>query len=159
MREVFAIAPSIFVFLHVLSAVLWIGGMVALRFALHPNLQLIEDGKQRLGMALSVMGKFFKIITIFIAIIVTTGLFMVLAMDFKSMGLGGFVHVKEAIWTIMTINFIYMNIVRNKAQKLFNDGEINKAKETAQIIASRLIPANILLGVVAIYVGVILRGW
>ena len=159
MREVFGIAPSLFVFAHVLSAVLWVGGMVALRFALHPNLVMIEDGKQRLGLALSVIGKFFKIISVFIAILVMTGVFMVLAMDFKTIGLGGFVHAKEGIWTLMTINFVYMNIVRNKAQKSFDRGEIEQAKQQASIIAARLIPANILLGMIAIYVGVILRGW
>lgn len=159
MREVFGIAPSLFVFVHVLSAVLWVGGMVALRFALHPNLSIVENGKQRLALALSVMGKFFKIISIFIAILVMTGVFMVLAMDFKTMGLGGFVHAKEGIWTVMTINFIYMNIVRNKAQKLFDSGEIEQAKQRASIISARLIPINILLGIIAIYLGVILRGW
>lgn len=159
MREIFGEFPSLIVFLHVVSAVLWIGGMVALRFALQPNLSLIENWQNKMLLALKTMKKFFSIISVFIVIIVTTGVLMVLAMDFKVIGLGGFVHAKEAIWTIMTINFVYMNIVRNKAQGLYEANLFDSAKNKLTLISSKLIPLNITLGLIAIYIGVILRGW
>jgi len=37
------------VFLHVLSAFVWVGGMIAIRVAVHPVLQSIEDPKTKLG--------------------------------------------------------------------------------------------------------------
>ena len=36
---------SIIVFLHVISAVIWVGGMIAIRFAVHYSMQNIEEPK------------------------------------------------------------------------------------------------------------------
>lgn len=159
MREIFGYAPSLIVFLHVFSAVLWVGGMVALRFALHPNLTCVENGPNRMLLGLQTMKKFFSIMSVFIVIIVSTAVLIVIAMDFKAIGLSGLVHAKETIWTIMTVNFIYMNIIRNKAQKLYESKSFEEAKAEMGLISSKLIPLNIALGICAIYLGVVLRGW
>ncbi|MCF6172831.1 MAG: hypothetical protein L3J44_03500, partial [Campylobacteraceae bacterium] len=54
------------VFLHVLSAIIWVGGMIAIRLAVHPSMQTIEDPKIKLGKTLMLMGKFFNIVIPFI---------------------------------------------------------------------------------------------
>ena len=43
---------SIIVFLHVISAVVWLGGMIAIRFAVHYSIQNIEDPKIKLAILL-----------------------------------------------------------------------------------------------------------
>jgi len=69
------------------------------------------------------------------------------------------VLIKEAIWTFMTVNFIGMFIRRRQAEKAFISGDSEKAKAIAMIISKYMIPVNIVLGVVAIYLGVTLRGF
>ncbi len=157
--ELFANYSALFVFFHVLGAIVWIGGMIAIRVAVHPSLQSIEDGKLKLGKTLEVVGRLFNLVIPFIIIIITTAVFMAVGMGFKGSPLYWLIHVKEGIWTIMTINFIYMYIKRRKAQKLYDLGELDRAKAQVSRFANLLLPINIILGILALYAGVTLRGF
>ncbi len=153
MQEFFSNYSTILVFLHVISAVIWIGGMIAIRVAVHPALQSIEDGKVKLGKTLQIVGRLFNLVIPFILILLLTGII------FELSGIKGtLTHIKELIWTIMTLNFIFMYIKRAKAQKLFDSGKLEDAKKCVKILPTILLPINILLGVIAILIGVILRG-
>ena len=153
MQEFFSNYATILVFLHVISAVIWVGGMIAVRVAVHPALQSIEDGKIKLGKTLQIVGRLFNLVIPFILILLFTGIIFELA-GIK----GALTHTKEAIWTVMTLNFIFMYIKRAKAQKFFNSGKLIEAKKYVKILPTVLLPINIVLGMLAILIGVILRG-
>jgi len=153
MKEFFSNYSTIIVFLHVVSAVVWIGGMIAIRVAVHPALQSIDDPKIKLGKTLQIVGRLFNLVIPFIIILLATGVIFELA-GIKT----PLVHAKEAIWTVMTLNFIFMYIKRAKAQKLFNSGDLAKAKEQVKLLPTLLLPINIMLGMSAIMIGIILRG-
>ncbi len=68
-------------------------------------------------------------------------------------------HLKEGIWTIMTVNFIAMVVKRRKAQKLFDGGALTEAKEMLSILPQLMLPINIFLGLIALWLGVSLRGF
>ena len=160
------------VFLHVFSAIIWVGGMIAIRLAVHPSLQLIEDPKIRLGRTLAITGKFFNIVIPFILLILLTAIIMAVGLGFRAAAVDAsgnvisetaymtyqFVHIKEVIWTIMAANFSWMYVKRRKAQKLFDAGELPAAKAKVAIIPSVLLPVNIVLGIAAIWLGITLRG-
>ncbi len=149
---------TIIVFLHVLSAVVWVGGMIAIRIAVHPSLQSISDPKIKLGKTLQIVGKLFHLVIPFIGILIITAIFMAVGLGFKGTDIYWLIHVKEIIWTVMTINFIYMYIKRKKAQKLFNESDLKGAKMHIKLLPNHLLPINIVLGLGAIFVGVTLRG-
>ena len=65
---------------------------------------------------------------------------------------------KEIIWTIMTVNYVYMYVKRAKAWRLFRKGEIALAKAQLSFMPYVLLPLNIILGIVALWMGVCLRG-
>ena len=153
MQEFFNNYSTIWVFLHVISAVVWIGGMIAIRVAVHPALQSIDDGRIKLGKTLQIVGRLFNLVIPFILILLATGIVFELA-GIKD----ALTHTKEAIWTIMTLNFIFMYIKRAKAQKLFDNGKLEDAKKCVKILPTVLLPINIVLGMLAIMIGVILRG-
>ncbi len=155
MKELFENYASIIIFLHILSAVIWVGGMIAIRFAVHPSLQSINDPQIKLGKTLQIVGKLFHIVLPFIFVSLTTALVMLIGAGFS----GTVVHLKEAIWTLMTLNFIYMYMKRYKAVKLFNDGDLESAKKAVSILPTVLLPLNIVLGLIAIFSGVVLRGF
>ncbi len=148
----------IVVFLHVLSAFVWVGGMIAIRVAVHPVLQSIEDHPIRLGKTLEVTGRLFHLVIPFILTLLVTGLIMVLDTD----GHGGHNKVlylsKEIIWSLMALNFIYMYIKRAKGWKLFGSQEYKSAREIVRYIPNILLPVNIALGILALWIGVSLRG-
>ena len=174
MTEFFNHYGHLIVFLHVLSAFIWVGGMIAIRIAVHPVIQrggvtaaemlqnevksAMLEPKQRLGITLQITGRLFNLVMLFIAILFITGLMMAIATgghhgDLKSLFLS-----KEIIWTIMAINYIYMYIKRAKAWKLFSQGEVALAKSQMSFIPHLLLPINIVLGIVALWLGVSLRG-
>jgi uncharacterized membrane protein len=160
------------IFLHVLSAFVWVGGMMAIRFAVHPVLQAIEDPKLRLGRTLAITGKFFHFVIPFILLIILTAVLMAVGLGFRIAAVddGGniisesayatyqIVHVKEVIWVIMAANFTWMYFKRRKAQKLFDTGDLAEAKAAVALIPKLLLPINIVLGIVALWLGITLRG-
>ncbi|KIM11842.1 MAG: hypothetical protein KU37_03025 [Sulfuricurvum sp. PC08-66] len=161
MTDFFARYDAIILFLHVLSAIVWVGGMIAIRFAVHPALQHIEDATVRLARTLEILKNFFALVIPMIVLLIVTAVLMSMGLGFKNIGgfLYGMVHFKEAIWTIMTIIFIFIYIRRNRAQRAFLAGDLATTKALLAPIAKIFIPVNIFLGLVALFVGGILRGF
>ena len=174
MTEFFANYGHLIVFLHVLSAFIWVGGMIAIRVAVHPVIgrggvtaaQMLQNDvmasmlvpKQRLGITLQVTGRLFNLVMPFIIILFATGLIMAIATgghhgDLKSLFLS-----KEILWTVMAVNYTYMYIKRAKAWRLFSKGEVALAKAQLSLIPNLLLPLNIILGIAALWLGVSLRG-
>jgi len=153
MQELFNNYGHEIIFLHVLSAIIWIGGMIAIRLAVHPTMQSIEEPKIKLGKTLMLVGKFFNIVMPFIVIILVTALILTSATTQSTEH-----TIKFIIWGIMTANFTWMYFKRGKAQKLFDEGKLPDAKATIALIPKLLLPINIVLGIIALYLGVALRG-
>ena len=154
MKEIFNDYSTLIIFLHVISAVIWVGGMIAIRAAVHPSLQTINEPKIKLGKTLEIVGRLFNLVMPSILILLITAIIMIVALGLKN----SVVYTKEAIWTIMAINYAFMYYKRAKAQKLFNSGNLTEAKEQIKLLPNLLLPINIVLGVVAILLGVTLRG-
>lgn len=174
MTELFANYGHLFVFVHVLSAFIWVGGMIAIRVATHPVVsrggvtleQMLQsdvmvsmlEPKQRLGITLQITGRLFNLAMPFIVILFATGLMMAIATGGHHGALKTLFISKEIIWTIMAVNFTYMYMRRAKAWKLFSVGKIAEAKAKMKWIPNVLLPLNIVLGLVALWMGVSLRG-
>lgn len=140
------------VFLHILSAIVWIGGMIAIRFAAHFSVQTIEDAKSKLQTTLLNLKYFFSMVMVCIVVLFVTAIIMIQALELN----GLIVHLKESIWFIMTLIFMVVFIKRNQAQKYFDQHEYAKAKLQLQPIAKYFIPINILLGLCALFLGIII---
>ena len=174
MTELYNNYGHLIVFLHVLSAFVWVGGMIAIRVAVHPVIQrggvtaaeMLENDvksamlepKQRLGITLQITGRLFNLVMLFIAILFVTGLMMAIATGGHHSDLKSIFLSKEIIWTIMAINYTYMYMKRAKAWKLFSKGDVALAKAQMSFIPHLLLPINIVLGIVALWLGVSLRG-
>ena len=150
---------GIIIFFHVISALIWVGGMIAIRFAVHISMQSVEEPQVKLKIILDYLKRFFNMVRPLIGLLLVTAVFMTIGFGFKGTDLSPIAHAKEGIWTIMTIVFIIIYLKRNTAQKFFDQGDFKSAKDTLSIIAIYLIPLNILLGTVAIYLGITLRGF
>ncbi len=150
---------AIIIFLHVASAVVWIGGMISIRFAVHYSLSKIEDPVIRLGRNLELLKRFFDIVKYLVVVLLITAIVMIINFKFKGGELYGIVIIKEILWTIMTLIFIYIYILRYQAQKYFEKQNFKQTKIKLSKIPSVLIPINITLGLIAIYLGVSLRGF
>jgi len=174
MSDFFANNAQLIVFLHVLSAIVWIGGMIAMRVAVHPVISrggitdaqmLLSDKiadilepKQRLGIIMQTVGRLFNLVMPFIVILFATGLIMAVAMGGHHGAAKELFIAKEILWTIMALNYGYMYYKRATAWKMFNEGQVKEAKARMKWMANVLLPLNIILGLVALWIGVGLRG-
>jgi uncharacterized membrane protein len=159
------------IFLHIISAVVWVGGMIAMRFAAHQSIQMIENTHVKIERTAYALKRLFTIVAPFVVILIITAILMAVGYGFRAaavdangnvidayaMHLYNLVHVKESIWMIMTANFIAMVIRRNKAEKLIKNGDLIGAGAILKIIGKYMVPLNIILGICAIYLGVTLR--
>ena len=148
------------VFIHVLSAVFWVGGMTVMRFIVQPVLKNIQDEKIRLARALEIMKSFFAVVQVAIFLLVLTGVVMIMGLDLKNGPLDFYrlVIYKEAIWGAMTIIFAFLAFKRSRAQRYFVSGDIEATRKSIAQIET-VIYVNLLLGLVAIYIGVMVRGY
>jgi uncharacterized membrane protein len=171
MIELFADYRTQIVFLHVISAVIWVGGMVAMKFAAHASFMQIESPMHRLERISQALKRLFYIVLPFVVILIITAVIMAVGLGFRAaavdasgnvidayaMLIYNLVHVKELIWMVMAANLTFMMYLRNKADKLLDKGDAPGAKKFLGLIGKYMVPVNIILGVVAIYLGVTLR--
>jgi uncharacterized membrane protein len=146
------------VFLHVLGAFVWVGGMIAVRVAVHPALQPIDDPAVKLGTTLRITGRLFNLVLPFILLILLTGMIMAVALKGHHGPLKGLFIAKEAIWTVMALNYGWMYLKRARAWRLFQAGDLAAAKAKVANIPNLLLPINIVLGIAALWLGISLRG-
>ena len=159
------------VFLHILSAVVWVGGMIAMRFAAHNSFLEIESPLHRLERISHALKRLFIIVTPFVITLIITAVIMAVSLGFRAaavdengnvindyaMYIYNIVHVKEVIWMLMAANLAAMAYRRSTADKLLKKGDSAGAAKALGMIGKYMVPINIVLGIIAIYLGVTLR--
>jgi uncharacterized membrane protein len=158
---------SLFViFFHVMSASVWVGGMVTLWFVTRESSVNISVERRATGRA-ETYKKFFTFLSPFIIILLITSIFMALGykdnavdtngftLDFKNLEMYKLINTKGSIWLIMVMNMGFMLWILSKASC-----KLCKTKVRADcmwLVGKYLLPINILLGFVGIFLGVFLR--
>lgn len=159
------------IFLHVLSAVVWVGGMITMRFAAHNSFAEIESPLHRLERVSHALKRLFMIVSPFVIILILTAVMMAVGLGFREAAVDAdhnvidehaffvynLVHTKEAIWVVMAANLALMMYLRRKAEQLLLKGDSTGAKGKLGLIGKYMVPLNIVLGIIAIYLGVFLR--
>ncbi|MEA2073592.1 MAG: hypothetical protein U9O86_08405 [Campylobacterota bacterium] len=153
MAEFFAEYKTIIVFLHVISAVVWVGGMIAMRYAAHPSFMEIESPAHRLQRVADALKRLFCIVAPFVIILLITAVIMIKGYSLSASEYKLFGYAKEGIWTVMFLNLAYMIVRRNRAEKALDNGDFVLAKDQLGLIGKYMVPLNIILGIVAIFLG------
>jgi len=153
MQNFFAEYKTLVVFFHVLSAVVWVGGMIAMRYAAHPSFVQIESPVKRLEHIAMALKNLFTIVVPFVVLLLVTAVIMIMGYGLSESELSVYSHAKEGIWSFMAINLFVMILRRNRAMKLLSKGDMVGAKFSLELIGKYMVPLNIILGVVAIFLG------
>ncbi len=158
--------PTLVIFLHALSAVVWLGGMVALWF-FAKFLSINPFNEQRLASRATLFKKFFIFLAPFVALLFMTSIFMALGYKDNAVDLNGFtldvhnfeiykyINTKGSILMIMAMNMIFMAWILSRASCRLC--QVKKAKDCFWLITAYLLPINIILGCVEVFIGVFLR--
>lgn len=157
---------NLVIFLHVSSAVAWVGGMVAVLVITKTAHKSIPQERRLSGRA-ALIKSYFKFLTPFIILCVLTAVFMSLGykdnaiaedgfiIDFKSMEIYKYITFKGSLWGAMVMDMLLMIWVISIAEK--KGCKPQKAKDCMWIVTTYLLPINILMGLVATYVGISIR--
>ena len=141
------------VFAHVVGAVVWIGGMIMMRLAVHPSLD--EAGDRRIPFVLATLKRSFGILSIAAAVMGITGIYLMVSIG----GLGVLAHLKSSIWIAMVMVLGFAMWKLTKANEAYSQNNIQMCKSNLELIAIKLMPINIILGLLEIFFGVVLRGY
>jgi uncharacterized membrane protein len=90
-------------FLHVLSVVVWVGGMFFAYMALRPVAAEVLEPPQRLTLWAGVFGKFFPWVWLAVLLILGSGLWMIF-------GMGGFAYLPVYVHIMFTLGVVMMLI-------------------------------------------------
>ena len=145
------------ILLHVIGAVVWVGGMMSMRFAAHKGFMQIEDPKLRLSVLSSALERLFMLVLPFVILLAATGAILTIGYNVKASDFGYLARIKEGIWTVMFVNLVAMMIRRIKADKALIVEDYDRASKLLRTIGSVMVPINIALGLSAILLGVLLR--
>jgi uncharacterized membrane protein len=144
-------------FLHLLSVVVWVGGMFFAYMALRPVAASVLEPPQRLTLWAGVFGKFFPWVWISVALILATGLHMLMAF--------GGTAAPHYAWTMLVLGVVMMLIFahvffapygRLKRAVAAQDW---KAGGAALGLIRKLIGINLSLGLLTIAVVFLGRGF
>lgn len=159
--EIFGDFGRIIVFLHVISSALLIGSMFVMRFVIQPVEVDVPDDKIKFNSCMEMMRRYILFLVPVMLVIIITSLFMHIGLGFKSGNPTTYVmvHTKEALWTFIAFNFIYMYFKYLRAKKGLVEENYIEVEENVILMVKYLIPLNLLLAIISVYFGVILRGY
>ena len=141
---------KLWIFLHLVGVIVWIGGMFFMLHCLRPSLEAI-DGPQRPKLMLAVQGKFFKMVTVALVLIWGSGLamlFTAISNGLKPWPVGW--HVMITLALVMTLIFFYIRFALFAKAKLAfaaaSPGELSPIMEKIR----QAVMVNMVLGFVVI---------
>jgi uncharacterized membrane protein len=99
---------SIAITLHMLAAVIWVGGMFFAYFVLRPAAAQHLEPPQRLPLWLQCFSNFFLWVWVFIALLPATGYWMIFQVFGGMTSVGLYVHLMHGLGWIMILLFIHL---------------------------------------------------
>lgn len=140
--------PALMKFLHVLAAMGWLGGISFMLFALRPAAAETLQPAQRLPLITQTMQRFFALTWVCIAILLLSGLSMLLAVGMKNAPAGW--HAMLGIGLVMFALFghLYFGPFRRLKQAVSAANWPEGGRRVGQIATLALV--NLVLGVLAI---------
>ncbi len=159
--EVFNDYGRWFIFLHVISSALLIGSLFVLRFIIQPVEVEVPDIKIKYSSCIKMLKRYLIFIVPILGVIIVTSLFMHLGLGFKNGNPATYVmvHTKEALWTFIVFNFIYMYFKYVQAKKGLDAENYIEVEENVILMVKYIVPLNLVLSLVSVYFGVVLRGF
>ena len=142
-------------FLHLAAAVVWLGGISFMLFALRPAAQALLVPPQRLPLIAAVLGKFFRLVWISIGLLLATGLAMLLAVGMKNAPAGWHLMLGIGLLMFALFGHLYFGPYRRLQLAVAAADWPEGGRRVGQI--AMLSGINLALGTVAI-AGVIFLG-
>lgn len=100
---------KVFLLLHLLSAIVWVGGMFFAYFCLRPAAVAVLEPAQRLPLWVATFARFFRYAAVAVGVLLLSGLSMLVQVGFAYAPLGW--HVMLTLGLAMALVFVYVYAV------------------------------------------------
>ncbi len=146
--------------IHLISAIVWIGGMIMFVFAVYPSLRQIPNEKMMIRTSFRILRRYFTFLFPLSILLALSGVIIEFAKEYNNQDptLGAIAGAKEAIWVLMFLNLIFAYYKMGDTKKRCLADEPELALDNLRLISHYLFTINIFLGLVALYFGLILGG-
>ncbi|PIE83727.1 MAG: hypothetical protein CSA09_00030 [Candidatus Contendobacter odensis] len=135
--------------LHILFAVIWVGGMFFSQMALRPVVVAQLEAPQRLQLLTAVLGRFFWSVWAAVIILPVTGFWLIAS--YGGMGnLGWHIHMMTALGMVMVLIYLVLYFVIFLRLRRAVTAQNFPAAGRQVVWVQRLVWTNLLLGVLII---------
>ena len=134
-------------FLHLMSAVVWLGGACFMLFALRPAAGQLTP-ERRLPFIRDVLGRFFALVWVTIGLLLLTGLYMLLSVGMKNAPVGWHLMLGLGMLMFLLFGHLYFGPFRRLKLAVTAADWTEGGRRVGQIAA--LAGVNLALGVIAI---------
>ncbi len=147
--------------LHILSSALLTGGLCVMRCIVKPNLNMIKIPKVLYSISTQFLGKFITFAIICLSFIALSEICIDVGLE-PSMSHPNFVimvRTTEILWLFIAANMFYIYTKYKENKILLEQNNYIEAHENLELVFSYSITFSFALGLIAMYFGVILRGY
>ena len=142
-------------FVHLISAMIWVGGMFFALFALSPAAALALEPAPRLRLMTITLGNFFRMVAVAVLLILASGFALLGRMDFFSAPLGW--KIMTILGLVMAMVFLYIYRVLYASLKENVSEERWAEAGVAMNAIRRLVVMNLCLGIVVVMVAISIK--
>ena len=145
--------------MHVLTAVIWVGGLFFAYFVLRPVAANMLETHDRLNLWRKVLRRFFHFVWVSVIILFSTGYWMTLSLFGEVVNVPYHIGVMQALGILMALIFFYVYF--STYQRLQKHIMIDNYGPASRILGEmrRLFGINLFLGVIVILVASSGRYW
>ena len=149
---------SLSLILHILAAVVWVGGMFFAHQVLRPAAAALEPGP-RLALWSRVLGRFFAWVVAAIVLLLVTGYAMVFGIYAGFGGIGLHIHLMQGIGILMMLLFFHLYFApwRRFRAAVAREDWAEGGRQLGQI--RTIVTINLVLGLVVVAIATSGRYW
>lgn len=150
---------SLWLLVHLLGVIVWVGGMFFAHFALRPAAAELLQPAQRLPLLAATLGRFFKWVAWSIVLILVSGVAIMMLLVSNGARLGAHIHSMTIIGLIMIAIFWHIRFSVFKRLRTAVAAEDWPAGAVAMNRIRQLVLVNLVLGGITTVVVFVGRGW
>ena len=152
-------STAIWTLLHLLGVIVWVGGMFFAHVALRPVVAELLQPPQRLPLLAGVLGRFFKWVAWSIALILASGIALMVQVKAGGGRLGPQIHAMAAVGVVMMIIFFHIRFGPFKRLLAAVVAQDWPAGGAAMGRVRLLVLVNLVLGIVTVVLALLGSAW
>lgn len=141
---------SLYSLLHVVSVVIWVGGMIFAHSCLRPAAVLLLQPPERLNLWVAVFKRFFPLVWLSVILIPITGYLLVFSIWGSLGDAPVYIHIMNGLGFVMIFvyMFVYFSAYKKLKEAVSAENWPDGGKALAQI--RQLVTVNMVLGIIVI---------